>query len=43
MYMVERVAKAEFPKGVKHKPLRLSPSKNLRLPSLRANAEAGPE
>jgi hypothetical protein len=33
MYMIEKVAKTEFPKNVTHKPLKLNPSKNPRFPS----------
>jgi hypothetical protein len=33
MYMIEKVAKKEFPKNVTHKPLELNPSKNPRFPS----------
>jgi hypothetical protein len=36
MYMIEKVAKTEFPKIVTHKHLKLNPSKNPRLPSPRA-------
>jgi hypothetical protein len=36
MYMIEKVAKTEFPKNVTHKPLKLNPSKNPRLPYSRA-------
>jgi hypothetical protein len=35
MYMVERVSRTEFPKNVKHKPLRLNLSKEPRIPSPR--------
>jgi hypothetical protein len=31
-YMIEKVAKTDFPKNVTHKPLKLNPSKNPRLP-----------
>jgi hypothetical protein len=31
--MIEKVAKIEFPKNVTHKPLKLNPSKNPRIPS----------
>jgi hypothetical protein len=33
--MVERVYRTEFPKSVKHKPLRINPSKEHRIPSPR--------
>jgi hypothetical protein len=33
MYMIEKVAKTEFPKNVTHKPLKLNTSKNPRFPS----------
>jgi hypothetical protein len=33
MYMIENVAKMEFLKNVTHKPLKLNPRKNSRLPS----------
>jgi hypothetical protein len=42
MYMIEKVAKTEFPKSVMHKPLKLNPSKNPRLPSPRVE-QAGHE
>jgi hypothetical protein len=35
MYMIEKVAKTEFSKNVTHKPLKLNPRKNPRLPSPR--------
>ena len=35
MYMIESVSKLDFPKNVKHKPLRPNPSKEPRLPSPR--------
>jgi hypothetical protein len=35
IYMIEKVAKTEFPKNVTHKPLKLNPSKNPRFPSPR--------
>jgi hypothetical protein len=37
MYMVERVAKMVFSKGVKHKLLRLNPNKIPRFPSPRSD------
>jgi hypothetical protein len=43
MYMIENVAKMEFPKNVTHKPLKLNPSKNPRFPSLRLEQEPGHE
>jgi hypothetical protein len=43
MYMIEKVAKTEFPKIVIHKPLKLNPSKNPRLPSPRAEQAHGHE
>jgi hypothetical protein len=43
MYMIEKVAKAEFPKNVTHKPLKLNPSKNPRFPSSRAEQAPGHE
>jgi hypothetical protein len=39
MYMIEKVAKMEFPKNVTHKPLKLNPSKNPRLPSPRVEQD----
>jgi hypothetical protein len=41
MYMIEKVTKTEFPKNVAHKPLKLNPSKNPRIPSSRV--EQAPE
>jgi hypothetical protein len=41
MYMIEKVAKTEFPKNVTHKPLKLNPSKNPRLPSPRVEQAPG--
>jgi hypothetical protein len=32
MYMIEKVAKTDFPKNVTHNPLKLNPSKNTQLP-----------
>jgi hypothetical protein len=43
MYMIEKVAKAEFPKNVTHKPLKLNPSKNPRFPSPRVEHAQGQE
>jgi hypothetical protein len=43
MYMIEKVAKMEFPKNVTHKPLKLNPSKNPRLPSPRVEQAPGRE
>jgi hypothetical protein len=37
MYMVERVAKMVFSKGMKHKLLRLNPNKIPRFPSPRSD------
>jgi hypothetical protein len=41
--MIEKVAKTEFLKNVTHKPLKLNPSKNPRLPSLRVEQAPGRE
>jgi hypothetical protein len=41
--MIEKVAKMEFPKNVTHKPLKLNPSKNPRLPSPRVEQAPGRE
>jgi hypothetical protein len=41
MYMIEKVAKMEFPKNVTHKPLKLNPSKNPRLSSPRVEQAPG--
>jgi hypothetical protein len=41
MYMIEKVAKPEFLKNVTHKPLKLNPSKNPRLPSPRFEKAPG--
>jgi hypothetical protein len=41
--MIEKVAKTEFPKNVTHKPLKLNPSKNPRIPSPRAEQAPGRE
>jgi hypothetical protein len=43
IYMIEKVAKTEFPKNVTHKPLKFNPSKNPRLPSPRAEQAHGRE
>jgi hypothetical protein len=43
MYMIEKVAKTEFPKNVTHKPLKLNPSKNPRFPSPRVEHAPGHE
>jgi hypothetical protein len=43
MYMIEKVAKTKFPKNVTHKPLKLNPSKNPRLPSPRVEQAPGHE
>jgi hypothetical protein len=43
MYMIEKVAKMEFPKNVTHKHLKLNPSKNPRIPSPRAEQAPGRE
>jgi hypothetical protein len=43
MYMIEKVAKTEFPKNVTHKPLKLNHSKNPRIPSPRAGQAPGRE
>jgi hypothetical protein len=43
MYMIEKIAKTEFPKNVTHKPLKLNPSKNPRLPSPRVEQAPGHE
>jgi hypothetical protein len=43
MYMIHKVAKAEFPKNVTHKPLKLNPNKNPRFPSPRAEQAPGHE
>jgi hypothetical protein len=43
MYMIEKVAKTEFPKNVTHKPLKLNPSKNPRLPYPRVEQASGHE
>jgi hypothetical protein len=43
MYMIEKVTKMEFPKNVTHKPLKLNPSKNPRLPSPRVEQAPGHE
>jgi hypothetical protein len=43
MYMIEKVAKMEFSKNVTHKPLKLNPSKNPRLPSPRVEQAPGHE
>jgi hypothetical protein len=43
MYMIEKVAKTEFPKNVTHKPLKLNPSKNPRIPSSRVEQAPGHE
>jgi hypothetical protein len=43
MYMIEKVAKTEFPKNVTHKPLKLNPSKNPRFPSPRVEQAPGHE
>jgi hypothetical protein len=43
MYMIEKVAKMEFPKNVMHRPLKLNPSKNPRLPSPRVEHAPGQE
>jgi hypothetical protein len=43
MYMIEKVAKTEFPKNVTHKPLKLNPSKNPRLPTPRVEQALGHE
>jgi hypothetical protein len=41
--MIEKVAKMEFPKNVTHKPLKLNPSKNPRLPNPRVEQAPGHE
>jgi hypothetical protein len=41
--MIEKVAKTEFPKNVTHKPLKLNPSKNPRIPSPRVEQAPGRE
>jgi hypothetical protein len=41
MYMIEKVAKTEFPKNVTHKPMKLNSRKNPRFPSPRV--EQAPE
>jgi hypothetical protein len=43
MYMIEKVAKTEFPKNVTHKPLKLNPSKYPRLPSPKVEQAPGHE
>jgi hypothetical protein len=43
MYMIEKVAKMEFPKNVTHKPLKLNPSKHPRFPSPIAEQAPGRE
>jgi hypothetical protein len=43
MYMIEKVAKTEFPKNLTHKPLMLNPSKNFRIPSPRVEQAPGRE
>jgi hypothetical protein len=43
MYMIEKVAKTEFPKNVTHNPLKLNPSKNPRFPSPRVEQALGHE
>jgi hypothetical protein len=43
MFMIEKVAKTEFPKNVTRKPLKLNPSKNLRIPSPRVEQALGHE
>jgi hypothetical protein len=43
MYMIEKIAKTEFPKNVTHKPLKLNPSKNPRFPSPRVEHAPGHE
>jgi hypothetical protein len=43
MYMIEKVAKTEFPKNVTHKPLKLNPSKNPQFPSPRVEQAPGHE
>jgi hypothetical protein len=43
MYMIEKVAKTEFPKNMTHKPLKLNPSKNPRFPSPRVEHAPGHE
>jgi hypothetical protein len=43
MYLIEKVAKTEFPKNVTHKPLKLNPSKSPRFPSPRAEWAPGHE
>jgi hypothetical protein len=43
MFMIEKVAKTEFPKNVTHKPLKLNPSKNPRIPSPRVEQAPGHE
>jgi hypothetical protein len=43
MYMIEKVAKTEFPKNVTHKPLKLNPSKNPWVPSPRVEHVPGQE
>jgi hypothetical protein len=43
MYMIEKVAKMEFPKNVSHDPLKLNPSKNQRFPSPRVEQSPGHE
>jgi hypothetical protein len=39
--MIEKVARTEFLKNVTHKPLKLNPSKNPRLPSPRVEKAPG--
>jgi hypothetical protein len=43
MFMIEKVAKTKFPKNVTRKPLKLNPSKNLRIPSPRVEQALGHE
>jgi hypothetical protein len=43
MFMIEKVTKTEFPKNVTHKPLKLNPSKNPRIPSPRVEQAPGHE
>jgi hypothetical protein len=43
MFMIEKVAKTEFPKNVTHKSLKLNPRKNPRLPSPRVEQVPGHE
>ena len=33
MFMIEKVSKVDFPKNIKHKPLRPNPIKDPRVPS----------